>query len=128
MKTQCPFCEKLFTDDDSLRTHVVNQHPSNQGGPREDDLDHLARVALFAFLRSDGKDPGLLAKAKQANAYRSTEARREQTQGAREATLVMMARELAEDKKQFRKFIRLALPHSPMLRIADKSEEGEKAS
>ncbi len=115
-KIQCVNCSKLFTDEDALARHRRNEHPHQ--APSDTELDIAARHVLWEFLTSDGTDRGLLAKAKQANTYRSTEARREQTQSAREATLVMMARELAEDKKQFRDFIRLALPHAPMLQIA----------
>lgn len=112
MRVNCPKCSKQFADEELLDMHLNAQHM-----PSELELDRLAREALLQFLKSDGTDRGLLAKAKQANTYRSTEARREQTQGAREATLVMMARELAEDKVQFRELVRLALPRSPMLRL-----------
>lgn len=115
MKKKCRFCSKLFNDFDALETHTKQQHPTSR--PSDDQIDEVARQALWEFLTSDGIDKGLLAKAKQANAYRSTEARREQTEGAREATLVMMARELAENKTQFKEYIRLAIPSSPLLQI-----------
>lgn len=116
MKVKCPKCSRLFNDEELLEMHMDAQHV--QGGISDAELDRLAREAILVFLKSDGMDRGLLAKAKQANTYRSTEARREQTQGAREATLVMMARELAETKGEFRQLLSQAMPHSRLLKEA----------
>jgi hypothetical protein len=117
MKSKCVTCSKLFADEAALNNHTAAAHPERV--PTEGELDSVARQALWAFLNSDGNDRGLLAKAKQANTYRSTEARREQTEGARQATLVMFAREYAETKKEFRELVKVALPELPMLAIAD---------
>lgn len=113
MKEFCPRCSSEFDDKELLNLHMKSRHSEP---PTEREIDILARQAILDFLQSDGTDRGLLAKAKQANTYRSTQARREQTAGAREATLVMMARELAEDKAQFRELVRLAIPNSKMLK------------
>lgn len=129
MKPKCEFCSKVFADDERLKMHKIAQHPNAGYVPSGSELDQVARSVLYDFLTSDGHNPGLLQKAKQANTFRSTEAKREQTQSAKEATLVMMARELAENKGEFRRFIRAALPGSPMLKLAEKNQnENEKAS
>jgi hypothetical protein len=126
MKVKCVHCSKMFTDELSMNAHRAIEHPDET--PTDNDLDSIARQALWQFLNSDGTDRGLLAKAKQANTYRSTEARREQTVGAREATLVMMARELSENKAQFRQLVALALPQSPMLQLTGADRDKSKSS
>lgn len=113
MKSRCANCSKLFDSEESLTKHIIQNHPEHV--PTEVELDAVSRQALWAFLNSDGVDRGLLAKAKQANTYRSTQARHEQTEGARQATVVMMARELAQDKQEFRDLLKRALPGSPLL-------------
>lgn len=117
-KAKCIFCSRLFVDDHALAKHMSEQHPKAEASDIE--LDRLARESIRDFLRSDGNDKGLREKAKQANAYRSTEARREQTQGAREATIVMMARELSENKQQFQQYLRAAMPNAAMVKALPK--------
>lgn len=124
--SKCPHCSKPFADEELLRLHIANQHVVLR--LTDSGLDELARECLTAFLKSDGKDQGLLAKAKQANAYRSTEARRDQTQGAREATLIMMARELTESKSEFRKLMSIAMPKSKMIAAVTEEDSKEHAS
>jgi hypothetical protein len=113
-KVKCIYCSRLFVDDSALQKHAKESHP--KANATDEVLDDLARQSIRDFLLSDGQDKGLREKAKQANAYRSTEARREQTQSAREATIVMMARELAQDKQQFQQYLRAAMPNAAMVK------------
>lgn len=116
-KSRCAFCAKLFDNPENLSIHLHTEHPS----PSEEDIDGVAKRSIFEYLNSDGADHGLRERARQANAYRATIARREATQSAREQMTVILARSLSNSPEEFVMYMKIAAPNTPMLKAAPPS-------
>lgn len=84
----------------------------------DDSIDQIT-----SYFDSDGKDQALEKKANAARSVLSSWARHEQTISAREATNFMMARELAQDKDQLEKYIKLSMPSSPLVKALPEASE-----
>lgn len=57
-----------------------------------------------------------LERARVAQSTFASWTRNRQTENARESNFLILARELAEDKNQFRRFVRLGMPNAPILK------------
>lgn len=81
-----------------------------------DGLAEKAIGQLEGFFDAQEKSPQQIAVARVAATVISSWSRHRQTEGAREASLFMMARELAGDKEQLERYVRVAMPASPIVR------------
>lgn len=83
------------------------------------DLDLLGAEAVSAlrkFLAGQDNATSLdIGKARVAASALSAWTRHRQTESARESNFLVLARELAENKEQFKKFVRVAMPNAPIL-------------
>lgn len=79
-------------------------------------LTDQAIGVLSEFLTSDDVDTKQIGRARVAASVLSNYTRLQQVHGAREATTFMMARELANDRETLEKYVRAAMPNSPMVR------------
>lgn len=81
--------------------------------PEFDQLATLSMGALKEFLQSKDHGKEDIAAARVASSVLASWSRHKQTEGAREATLFMMARELAKDQDELQQYIAIAAPASP---------------
>ena len=82
-----------------------------------DKLAIKAMDNLGEFLGNGDTDGKALARARVAATVLSSWTRHKQTEGAREATAFMMARELARDKEELARYIQVSLPGSPLVKL-----------
>jgi len=76
-----------------------------------DAIDSLSQFFRIAEPAADA-----LGKARVAATVLSAWTRAKQTEGAREATTFMIARELATDKEQLRQYMELSMPSHALIR------------
>jgi len=74
------------------------------------DVERQALGKLAGFLALDKPNDTQIAAARIAAAVFSAVTRRMQTEGAVEATRVLMSRELATDKHEFHRYLQISLP------------------
>ena len=82
------------------------------------DLDALGAEAVNAlrkFLMQPEHTSLDIGKARVAASALSAWTRHRQTESSRESNFLLLARELADDKAQFREFVRLGMPTTPIL-------------
>lgn len=82
-----------------------------------DDLAAKAIRVLSEFLDTDEPTKADFNKARIASSALSTQARVLQTVGARETMQMAMARELAHNKDELRKYISLTQPSTPLAKV-----------
>ena len=84
------------------------------------DLDLLGAEAVSAlrkFLSTSEQATSLdIGKARVAASALSAWTRNRATDSAKETNFLILARELAENKDQFRKFVRVGMPHHQILK------------
>ena len=83
------------------------------------DIDLLGAEAISALrkvLRQPEHTSLDVGTARVAASALSAWSRQKQTESARESNFILLARELAEDKKQFRKLVRAAMPDAGIVR------------
>lgn len=81
-------------------------------------VNHLRK--FLAQPEHTGLDIG---KAKVAASSLSAWTRAKATESAREGNFLLLARELAEDKKQFQKFIKLGMPNAPIVKALPRGKD-----
>lgn len=106
-KAKCNHCSKTFIDSAALDAHKEKEHRPMAS---DEDLERVAKNAVWDFLTSDGADRALREKARVAGAHLSAEARKEQTRNAQIATMALIAREVSETKSDFAKTMRRIVP------------------
>lgn len=79
-------------------------------------LTNQAIATLSEFLGSDDVDTKQIGRARVAASVLSNWSRLQQVRSAREATTFMMARELAQDHETLERYLRAAMPNSPMVK------------
>lgn len=93
------------------------------------ELAAAAKDRLREFLTNDFDNDESIPAVRIAASVLASWTRYEQTQSAREASGFMMARELAQNPEQFRKYLSVACPNVPLAEmIEDKrlsSEDGK---
>lgn len=70
---------------------------------------------LESFFKDDEPTSQQIGAARIASSVLSAWTRHKQTEGAREASTFMMARELATDKEALERYVRVAMPSSPIV-------------
>mgnify|MGYP001591466908 CR=1 FL=1 len=89
------------------------------------DLDVLGAEAVGAlrkFLALPEYTSLDIGKARVAASALSAWTRNKQTESARETNFLILARELANDKAEFRRFVQVAMPSAPVLKaLSDKT-------
>jgi hypothetical protein len=81
-----------------------------------DQLANQAIHSLGSFLDGSDHTKEDIGVARIASSVISAWTRHKQTEGAREATTFMMARELANDSETLARYLAVALPKSPVMR------------
>ena len=92
-----------------------------------DEMAHEAIAALRKFITQAEVTSLDIGRARISASTFSGWTRLRQSETANEGNMLLLARELAEDKAQFRKFIRLGMPNAPILRALPTVRK-EKAS
>lgn len=83
------------------------------------DLDLLGAEAVSSlrkFLSLSEHTSLDIGKARVAASALSAWTRSKQTESARETNFLVLARELANDKAEFRRFVKIAMPQTPLLK------------
>ena len=83
------------------------------------DLDLLGAEAVGALRKFLGQPEHTsldIGKARVAASALSAWSRYKQTESARESTFLLLARELAENKEQLRKYVKIAMPNAPIVK------------
>lgn len=83
------------------------------------DIDSLGAEAVSAlrkFLAMGDVTGADINRARVAASAFSAVTRVRQTEGAREATFLMLARELANNKDEFREYVKIGMPTAPILK------------
>jgi hypothetical protein len=92
-----------------------------------EEVGNDAIETLRLYFRSDTSEEKFIPGARIASSVISTIAKIKQTESAREATSVLVARELANNPEDFKKYIQVAMPNSPFKTlIEDKSKKKTK--
>ena len=84
------------------------------------DLERLGGEAVSAlrkFLAQEEHTSADVGAARVAASALSAWTRHKQTESAREGTFLMLARELANDKAEFRKFVKIGMPNAALVRM-----------
>jgi len=66
--------------------------------------------ALLEYFKTGALDPDAHSRARIATSVLSSVTKHEQTQSAREATAVLVARELANNKEEFAQYLKVSTP------------------
>lgn len=88
-------------------------------------IDSIAKLRNFLANPSEDKSTVLALKAAQVSLSNYT--RHEATQGAREATTFMMARELASNAEELEHYMKVAMPSSPVTKAIPTKAIPQKA-
>ena len=94
-------------------TEVMDEALTTEEVGRE---SRLALSKVRAYLTSDGQDKSLYQQARVASNLLGTWSRLQQTERARDANIIMMARDLAANKDELREYLRVAMPSSPLVK------------
>jgi hypothetical protein len=81
-----------------------------------DVLAHEAVNALRKFLEAPEHTTLDIGKARVAATALSAWSRHKATESARESNFILLARELAADKKEFRRFVSIAMPDAEIVK------------
>lgn len=85
-----------------------------------DEVAQLAIKRLKNFLQAEEVSEQALSGARVAASVLSAYTRYQQTDSAREATRFMMARELAQNPEDFRRYLAVACPQVPVHAMIEK--------
>lgn len=77
-----------------------------------DEAIHVIRD----FFKSGDSSPQSIGRARVAGSVISSWTRHKQTESARDATNLMMARELAADRDELKRYIEISMPGHPLTR------------
>lgn len=110
---KCDICSRVFLSTEKLHEHKAKHHLDFKD---DSELERKCKVAVWDLMHSDAMDPLVALKGNTGLKYLGIVAKREQTQSARETTTVLMARELATNKEEFQKYLRVAMPSAPILK------------
>ena len=80
-----------------------------------DSLGQEAIIALRKFFTIREPTSLVIGAARVAASALGAWTRYCQTETSRESNFLMLARELAEDKEEFRKFVKLGMPNAPIV-------------
>lgn len=130
-KIKCNQCSKMFTNDEKLGEHKRVEHPPLGGKDFEEKFAKLRDKAIdtvWQFLNSDGSDTGLHKLEQSARQALSNWTRNEATKSNREQTNLLTARSLAQSPEQLAEYVRLTMPHSPILKALPSKTDGDKPS
>lgn len=130
-KIKCNQCSKTFTDGEKLGEHKRVNHPPLKGKDFEEKFAQLRDKAIeieWEFLNSDGVDTSLQKREQSARQVLSNWTRNEATKSNREQTNLLTARSLAQSPEQLAEYVRLTMPHSPILKALPSKTDGEKPS
>lgn len=81
-----------------------------------DDMAQDAVGAVRAFLQKPDTTSLDIGRARIATAALSSWSRHKQTESARESNFILLARELAEDRTQFRRLVSVAMPDAAIVK------------
>lgn len=91
--------------------------PENPEVVRDIDLLGAESVSALRKFLAQGEYTSLdIARAKVAASAFSGWTRHKATESARDGNTLMLIRELAKDKDQFREFVKLGMPNAPIVR------------
>lgn len=130
-KIKCNQCSKTFTNAGTLADHKVSAHPALRGKDFEEKFANLRDRAIdieWEFLNSDGSDTGLRNREQSARQVLSNWTRHEATKSNREQTNLLTARSLAQNPEQLAEYVRLTMPHSPILKALPSKTDGKEPS
>ena len=82
-----------------------------------DALAAEARTVIHEFFVNKERTSADVAAARVASSVLATDARTKQAAGAADALSFMIARELADDKTQLKRFLEAAMPAAPIVRV-----------
>ncbi len=91
-----------------------------------EEVGNEALETLSLFLRGDTSEEKFIPGARIASSVISTIAKIKQTESARDATNVLVARELASNPEDFKKYISVAMPNSPFKKLIESKPEKPK--
>lgn len=85
-----------------------------------DLLAHDAIHALRKFITMPDPTSLTIGSARVSASALASWSRNQQSLTSRESNLLMLARELAEDKQEFRKFVKFGMPNAPIVQALSK--------
>ena len=91
--------------------------------PEWRELYDASRKTIVRFLQNPTDEKAQIQAARTATATLGAVTRHEQTQGAREQTAFMMARELATNNEQLAEYLRASMPSAPVLKALPKKTQ-----
>lgn len=94
----------------------MTTHNAPEAAQNLDLLGAEAVGVLRKFLQQPDYTSHDIGKAKMAMGSLASWAKIKQTESARESNFIMLARELAEDKQQFRKLVSAVMPGSAIVK------------
>lgn len=130
-KIKCNQCSKLFRDGHALAEHKKSAHPVLGGTTFEERFSQLRDKSIdimWEYLTSDGSDKGLREREQSARQVLSNFTRHEATKSQREQTNLLTARSLAQNPEQLAEYVRLTMPHSPILKALPSKTDGNQPS
>ena len=85
-----------------------------------EDLAAEAKARLHDFLTKDFHNEDVIPSVRVAASVLSSWSRFHQTESAREATGFIMARELAQTPQEFKRYVAVACPNVPLVKMIEK--------